>query len=80
MRIVRSAAALTVVLVAAAGCASDRSEVRVRCDGPNMVYEAWVDEPGWGGLEFSHIDVVPGDPRCAGATPAPAPTPSPSEQ
>ncbi|MDR7276724.1 hypothetical protein [Catenuloplanes atrovinosus] len=75
MRTVRSAAVVALVLVAATGCATDRSEVRTRCDGPNMVYEAWVDEPGWGGVEFSHIEVVPNDPRCAaGAVPTPTPS------
>ncbi|MBF9130565.1 hypothetical protein I0C86_16575 [Plantactinospora sp. S1510] len=72
-------AALAAVLVsvcvgALAACAEEHREIRTRCDGPNMVYEAWRiaaddDDPQ---LELRQVKVVPNDPRCATVSPSPS--------
>ena len=72
-------AALAGVTLWTAGCGNETTEIRTRCDGPNMIYEAWVDEPDSVGLEFRELYVVADDPRCTGASPSPAtPQPAPS--
>ncbi|MEV4759409.1 hypothetical protein AB0J86_30540 [Micromonospora sp. NPDC049559] len=67
--------ALAGVVLSTAACGDESAEIRTRCDGPNMVYEAWVDEPDTIGLEFRELYVVANDPRCTGASPGPSPTP-----
>ena len=58
-----SIAALTGVALSTGGCGDESAEIRTRCDGPNMIYEAWVDEPGDIGLEFRELYVVANDPE-----------------
>lgn len=66
-----SIAALTGVVLSTGACGDEGAEIRTRCDGPNMIYEAWVDEPGDIGLEFRELYVVANDPRCVPASPTP---------
>ncbi|MBF9130564.1 hypothetical protein I0C86_16570 [Plantactinospora sp. S1510] len=71
-------AALAGVALSTGACGDESAEIRTRCDGPNMIYEAWVDEPGEIGLEFRELYVVANDPRClpAGSTPTATPQPA----
>lgn len=79
MKLTPTPAALVAILVfaclgALGACAEDHREIRTRCDGPNMIYEAWLvaaddDDPH---LELRQVKVVPNDPRCATVSPSPS--------
>ena len=77
-RAVLAAVLVSACMGALTACAEEHREIRTRCDGPNMIYEAWVDEPGDIGLEFRELYVVANDPRCVPASPTPTTTSQPT--
>jgi hypothetical protein len=63
----RSAVPALVCVLLLSACERHVTEVRTRCEGPNMVYETWKLDPGddQPHLELVDMQIAPGDPRCA---------------